>query len=314
MAPRREWFETDYYATLGVSSTATDKEITKAYRRLARTHHPDGGGDEERFKKIAAAYDVLGAADKRAEYDEVRSLGASASDAGFDGGFASGPGEYSVRVEDIPDLDDLNSIFGNLFAQAGRVGFDDFPRPPRIRGVDLESRLHLGFRDAVKGFTTTVRLAGNFAMKSAARRIKVRIPAGVADGQRIRLAGKGGPGRNGGINGDLYVIVEVAPDHTFGRKGRHLTLTVPVTYPEAVLGTELKVTTFDDSIVTLRVPAGTKSGATFRVKGRGVKSRRSTGDLLVTTEIVVPAKLSRREREAVENLASVTDYEQDEPD
>jgi len=304
MAVQREWFEKDYYAALGVSSTASAKEITKAYRKLAREHHPDAsGGSEDRFKEISAAYDVIGDEDKRKEYDRGRRMGPASA-----GGFASGPGGYNVQFDDFDDLD-LSGLFGNLFGR-GRRGGGGGPVP--MRGVDQEARIHLGFREAIDGVTTTVHLGGG--PDGDSRRVKVRVPRGVDDGQRIRLAGKGGAGRNGGPHGDLYVIVEVAADDMFGRKGRNLTLSIPVTFPEAALGAEIKVPTIDDSTVTLKVPAGTKSGTTFRVKGRGVETNKGIGDLLVTVEITVPKKLSAAEREAIEALAAVTDWSpRDEP-
>ena len=292
MAVQREWFEKDYYAVLGVSSTASPKEITKAYRKLARSHHPDAkGGNEERFKEVSAAYDVLGDDAKREEYDEARRIGPSAA-----GGFASGADGFNVHFD---DFDDLSGMFGNLFGRGQRG-------PVPMRGVDQETRIHLGFRDAIDGVTTNVLLGG--AVDGERRQVKVRIPAGVDNGQRIRLSGKGGAGRNGGPNGDLYVVVEVAPDSKFGRNGKHLTLVIPVTFPEAALGSEIKIPTYDHSTVTLKIPPGTKSGTTFRVKGRGVATMKSTGDLLVTLEIAVPAELSPKERAAIEALSEVTDW------
>ena len=292
MAAQREWFEKDYYGVLGVSSTASPKEITKAYRKLARSHHPDAkGGNEERFKEVPAAYHVLGDDAKREEYDEARRIGPSAA-----GGFASGADGFNVHFD---DFDDLSGMFGNLFGRGQRG-------PVSMRGVDQETRIHLGFRDAIDGATTNVLLGG--AADGDRRQVKVRIPPGVDNGQRIRLAGKGGAGRNGGPNGDLYVVVEVAPDSMFGRKGKHLTLVIPVTFPEAALGSEIKIPTYDHSTVTLKIPPGTKSGTTFRVKGRGVVTTKSTGDLLVTLEIAVPAELSPKERAAIEALSEVTDW------
>ena len=292
MAAQREWFEKDYYGVLGVSSTASAKEITKAYRKLARSHHPDAkGGNEERFKEVSAAYDVLGDDAKREEYDEARRIGPSAA-----GGFASGADGFNVHFD---DFDDLSGMFGNLFGRGQRG-------PVSMRGVDQETRIHLGFRDAIDGATTNVLLGGT--AEGERRQVKVRIPPGVDNGQRIRLAGKGGAGRNGGPNGDLYVVVEVAPDSMFGRKGKHLTLVIPVTFPEAALGSEIKIPTYDHSTVTLKIPPGTKSGTTFRVKGRGVVTTKSTGDLLVTLEIAVPAELSPKERAAIEALSEVTDW------
>ena len=378
MAPQREWFEKDYYKTLGVPESATAKEITKAYRKLARELHPDANPDnpsaEERFKEVSAAYDVIGDEAKRKEYDEVRKMGPLGA-MGFGGGGPGGPGGpgaggYTFTADDLGNLGDL---FGGLFNRGGGArrgpgpGFQSRGTGPQ-RGADLETELHLSFRDAVAGITTTVNLVGDAAcsvchgsgaapgstpvvcptcagrgvvdenqglfsfsspcpecagrgtlvtdpcancrgtgVERRAREVKVRIPAGVADGQRIKLKGRGGPGRNGGPPGDLYVQVHVSTDALFGRDGRNLTLTVPVTFPEAALGTKLRVPTLEGEPVTLKIPAGTASGRTFRVKGRGVHSGKGTGDLLVTVEVAVPAKLSREQRDAVEALAAATD-------
>ena len=302
MDPRREWFETDYYAVLGVSSEASDKEITKAYRKLARKHHPDSSaGDEERFKQISAAYDVIGDSEKRAAYDEARRLGP----AGFGpqmGGFASGPGGFSIRIE---DLGDLGGLFGNLFGNGRGRPFGG--EPMAMSGQDLQTRINISFRDAVDGAVTEVAVPD--PSTGGMRKVKVRIPAGVDDGGRIRLAGKGSPGTGGGPNGDLFVITDVASDPDFGRDGRNLTVRVPVTFPEAVFGADVRVLDYEGNSITLRIPAGTPSGKTFRVRGRGVKTRRGTGDLLVTVEIAVPTRLSAAEREAIEALRDVTDFD-----
>jgi molecular chaperone DnaJ len=361
VAPQREWFEKDYYKTLGVSSTATAKEITSAYRKLAKKHHPDTNpGHEETFKEISAAYDVLGDAGRRKEYDEVRTMGPAAG-SGFPGGFG-GPGAGgSYRVEDMGDLGDL---FGGLFGR-GRRGGGGNSGPQR--GADVEAELHLSFEDAVAGVTTSVNLTtdvrchtcagsgsapgtkpatcprcggsgtlqddqGLFSLSQICpqcggrgtvvttpcptchgsgvehrnRSVKVRIPAGVEDGQRIRVKGRGAAGRGSAPSGDLYVVVRVDRHDVFGRRGRNLTLTVPVSYPEATLGTSLTVPTLTDP-VTLKVPAGTPSGRTFRVKGRGVPAGKkgATGDLLVTVEVAVPGTLTDEQRAAVEALAAV---------
>ena len=360
MAPQREWFEKDYYKTLGVPSTATAKEITSAYRKLAKKHHPDTNpGSDEVFKEISAAYDVLGDADKRKEYDEVRTMGPSAG--GFPGGSAGGfPGGF--RVEDSGDFGDL---FGGLFGRGRRGAQQAGPQ----RGSDVETELHLTFEDAVRGVTTSVNVTtdarchtcsgsgsapgthpdtcprcggtgslqdnqglfslsqicpqcsgrgtivthpcptcGGSGVEHRNRSVKVRLPAGVEDGQRIRVKGRGAAGKGGGPSGDLYVIVRVGRHNLFGRKGRNLTLSVPVSFTEATLGTTLTVPTLDEP-VTLRVPAGTPSGRTFRVKGRGVTGgkKSATGDLLVSVEVAVPAELSDEQRAAVEELANVID-------
>ena len=359
MAPQREWFEKDYYATLGVSREASAKEVTKAYRKLARRLHPDANpGDaaaESRFKEVSAAYGVIGDDDKRSEYDEVRAMGPM-------GGFG-GPGGRGGFGEPggMGGGYDLGDLFGGLFGQGGGMGGRG--GQAARRGTDLETRLTLSFEEAVHGITTTINLVSDAPCSTCSgsgarpgtnprtcdacggqgvqaenqgpfsfsrpcgqcggrgrmvddpcdscrgagierrpRGIKVRIPAGVEDDQRIRLKGRGEPGR-GGPAGDLYVVVAVAPHEFFERRGADLTLTVPITYPEAVLGAEVSVPTLDDGPVTLKVPAGTRSGRTFRVKGRGVRTRRRNGDLLVTVEVHVPEATTDGERSAVEALA-----------
>jgi len=349
----REWFDTDYYKVLGVASSATEKEITRAYRKLAKQYHPDTNpGSEERFKEISVAYDVLGDSAKRTEYDEVRRLGPAA--AGFGGG-PGGPGPgFSYQNGDLSNFGD---IFGDLLG-GGR-------RTRAHRGADIEASLHLSFRDAVMGITTTVSVPssekcricrgrgaaaggfitcetcagrgnisddqGPFAMSSmcptchgrgikitqactnchgsgrepSSRRVNVRVPAGVNDGQRIRLKGKGSPGANGGPAGDLNVDVHVQSDPRFGRRDEHITTTVHIPVTAAMLGTEVSVPTLDEP-VTLKIAAGTQPGTTLRVRGRGVPAsgRRGQGDLLVTVAIDLPKKLNKDQRAMIEKLAA----------
>lgn len=302
MNVQREWFETDYYAALGVSPDASASAITKTYRKLARKYHPDAvGGNEERFKEISAAYDVIGDVSKRADYDEARRVGPGGYSAG-PGGFASGPGGFSIRVE---DLGDLGGIFGSLFGDGRGRSARGGAMP--MRGQDLETRVGISFRNAVDGVVTEVSVPDGTTGRL--RQVKVRIPAGVENGTRIRLAHKGAPGSGGGPDGDLFVVVDVAGDADFGRDGRNLTVSVPITYPEAVLGADVRIIAYDDNSVTLRIPPATPSGKTFRVRGRGVQTRRGTGDLLVTVEIAVPAKLSASQRAAVAALGEVADFD-----
>ena len=374
MTAQREWFEKDYYKTLGVSADSSQKEITKAYRKLAREFHPDTNKDpdaEERFKEVSAAYDVVGDAEKRKEYDEVRRLGPMAGGFGGGGGGGfGGPGGATFTTDDLGDMGNLGDLLGGLFGRGGRRGGG--PTGSRgagpQRGADLEAELHLSFEDAVRGVTTAVNLTsdapchtchgsgakpgstpvtcprcggrgvlddnqGLFSFSQAcpdcagrgtvitdpcptcrgsgverrARDVKIRIPAGVNDHQRIRLKGRGGPGRNGGPAGDLYVIVAVRSHDFFARSGRDLTLTVPVTFAEVALGADVSVPTLDGEPVKIRMPAGTRNGRTFRVKGRGVATKKGTGDLLATVEVAVPSKLSAAERKAVEALAASSD-------
>jgi molecular chaperone DnaJ len=292
MAIRSEWLEKDYYGRLGVSEDASREEITRAYRQLARQYHPDAHPDdpqaEEQFKEISAAYDVIGDETRRKEYDEARRLadGGGSEFGGFGPSFGSwAPGGFTTfRVEG--DVEGLEDLLGGLFTGA---------RLPR-RGRDLRSGLRLSFDEAVTGTTTEVRVGR--------RRIKVRVPAGVDDGQLIRLRGKGDPGSEGGEPGDLLVTVSVGGHRLFGRQGKDITLTVPVTFPEVALGADITIPTFAGEPMTLRIPAGTQTGSTFRVPGHGVPAR--GGDLLVTVEVSVPRRLTKSERQAVEALASAT--------
>lgn len=316
MAVRAEWLEKDYYDVLGVPETASDKELNRAYRRLARRLHPDANpGDpaaEERFKAVTAAYDVLGDPERRREYDEARRLRASgfADGPGFGdgpGGFGDGPGGFTFRFEEGDDGGfgvggfDLGDLLGDVFG-GGAAGGGPRARRPR-RGRDLVAELPLGFEEAVRGTTRSVTLAG--VDGQAARTVRARVPAGVDDGQTVRLPGRGEPGGDGGPAGDLLLRVRVEPHRRFGRQGRDLTVTVPVTFPEAALGAVVTVPTLDDP-VTLRVPPGTPSGRTFRVRGRGVPAAGGApaGDLLVTVEVAVPPTLTPDQRRAVEALAA----------
>ncbi|MBS1846646.1 MAG: molecular chaperone DnaJ [Actinobacteria bacterium] len=365
MAAEREWFEKDYYKILGVAETATPKEITKAYRKLARENHPDANpgdaGAEERFKEISAAYDVVGDAEKRGEYDEVRRLGPMAG--GFaGGGFPGAPG--GIRFDG--DIGDLGDLFGGLFTRGTRARGASSSR--RRRGNDLEAELYLSFADAIHGLTTTINITsdatcstcggsgakpgtqpkvctrcqgrgvlddnqgpfslsqpcplcsgrgviiddpcatcGGRGVERRPREVKVRVPAGVADGAHLRLKGRGEPGANGGKAGDLHLVVRVAADPLFALKGRNLTMKVPVTFAEAALGADIRVPTMDGAPVTVRLPAGTPNLRTLRVKGRGVHTGAGDGDLLVTIEVAVPTKLSAEQRRALEAFDEATE-------
>jgi len=304
MEVKREWFEKDYYSVLGVPNTASEKEVQKAYRDLARELHPDKNpghpAAEDRFKEVSAAYDVIGDAETRQQYDEAQRMGpASMGGPGGDDFSRGGPGGVTF---DVGDLGDLSDLFGGAFGAGGGRFTGGRPSGPR-RGRDQEAQLGLGFNEAVGGVTTTLTLS---EPDGTSRSLKVRIPAGVDDGQRIRLREKGGPGFNGGPRGDLYVIVRVSDHDLFGRDGANLMLEVPVTFAEAALGADLKVPTFDGDRVTLRLPAGTQSGRTFRVKGRGITTSKGSGDLLVTVEVAVPTKLTDKQHQALEAFAEAS--------
>jgi molecular chaperone DnaJ len=364
---RREWFEKDYYAVLGVPKNATQPEIKKAYRKLAQQHHPDANaGDpkaEERFKEVSAAYDVIGDEDKRKAYDRAREMGAAGLGGGFpNGGAGGGFGGYPGGVRfDATDVN-LEDLLGGMFGGSSRR------RARPSRGADLETEVTLSFDDSMAGVTLPVTLTGPapcttchgsgaapgtrpivcprcggagqiavnqglFSMAQTCpqcrgagrlietpcptcggtgatrrkRTIQVKVPAGVKDGARIKLAGKGESGASGGQPGDLFVRVHVRTHELFGRKGNDLTIEVPVTFPEAALGAHVQVPT-PHGPVTLKVPAGTPSGKTFRVRGKGAPKRGSGhGDLLATVVVDVPRKLSKEQKKLVEQLGEATE-------
>ncbi len=332
MTATTEWLNKDYYQLLGVPQTASDKEITKAYRKLARQLHPDKNADSdaaERFKEIAVAYDVLHDETKRREYDELRRLASQPRRPTAGAGGWDAPGGYTIRVDQTGDPGgfgdvDMDDLFGSMFGRQRRSA------PRQRRGEDLAADLSLSFDEAVRGTTTQITLddevlcsrcdgagaepgtrhaactrCGGQGTERTSRTVNARIPAGVDDGQTIRLNGKGRPGRNGGAAGDLLVRLHVSGHRLFGRSGRNLTLTVPVTYPEAALGADITVPTLDEP-VTVRIPPGTPTGKTFRVRGRGITTGKGTGDLLVTVEVDVPRRLTAEQLAAVEALADAT--------
>ncbi len=285
---RPEWLETDYYAVLGVPKDASDKDIKKAYRKLAQQYHPDKNpGDtaaEDRFKAASEAYAVVGDAEQRKEYDHARQMGQ------FVG--TPGGGQRYVRVEDLFGEGGSFELFGggmgDLFGRARNA--------PR-QGRDLSAELGLTFHEAISGVTRDLSINGS--------KVKVKIPQGVEDGSRIRVRGKGEPGPNGGPPGDLFVTVRAGTHPLFDRKGANLLLTVPITFTEAALGATISVPTLGGDPVKLKIPPGTPHGKTFRVRGRGVETPKRTGDLLVTVEIVVPTDMSDEQRAKLEELAAL---------
>ncbi len=307
MDGQREWMEKDYYKVLGVSATASTKEITKAYRNLARKYHPDANpGDtkaEEKFKEISGAYDVVGDEGSRKKYDEFRRLGG-----GFGGGFpGGGQGGFPGGARDAGDLGDLSDLLGGLFGGArgggsSRGGFGGFGPMP---GTDLKTRLTLSFDEAVHGVTKSVRI--NSEALERPMEVNVRIPPGVSDGQRIRVGGKGARSREGGEPGDLLVTITIQPHDRFERDGLDLLVAVPITFAEATLGAKVKLPTLNGTSVTVKIPAGTQSGRVFRVRGRGVQGTSGTGDLLATVNVHVPENPGAEERALIEELAKVSE-------
>lgn len=367
---QREWIEKDFYKELGVSSSATQDEIKKAYRKLARDLHPDANpGDskaEERFKTVSEAHAVLSDPAKRKEYDDTRKLFAAGGygRGGFNPGAAGGFSQ-DFNIGDIfgnANAGDggLGDLLGGLFNRGGGGRTASRPR----RGADVETETTLGFREAAQGVTVPLRMTspspcttchgsgakpgtsprvcphcngtgvvsrnqGAFGfsepcddcrgtgsiiddpcadcrgtgIQNRTRTITVRIPPGVSDGQRIRLAGQGEAGLRGAPSGDLYVTVHVSQDKVFGRNGDDLTLVLPVGYSELVLGTTVSVPTLEGR-VGVKVPPGTADGRILRVRGRGVPKRGGgAGDLLVTVKVAVPQKLDDDAVRALERYA-----------
>lgn len=304
----QDWLDKDFYAILGVSKTADDAEIKKAYRKLAREHHPDtNSGDEKaeaKFKEIGEAYSVLSDKEQRSQYDAIRSMGTGGRFTGgqgggfediFGGGFGGGRGGGG-GFEDI-----LGQMFGGGgggfggFPGGSRQGFGTGFRPnPAQAGADLSASTTLSFRDAVNGAEISLNVEG--------RTIKARIPAGIKDGQKIRLAGKGRPGSGGGPAGNLVLTVSVTPHPVFTMDGLNLRVNLPVTFDEAVLGAQVEVPTFSGETVKVKVASGTPSGKVLRIKGRGVKTPKATGDLLVTVNVVVPQNLNKAAKKAIEEF------------
>lgn len=306
MAPQREWFEKDYYAVLGVPEDADAKAISRAYKKLAKRYHPDANpGDtqaEERFKEVSAAYEVLSHPDQRREYDQVRQMvkqGVAGPGAGRPGFSGFGPGFEGIHFEFADTDADFADLFGSLFGSRARGRGARMGR----HGRDVETEITISFDEAINGVTKTVRYT--IDPRAGAQEVKVRIPPGIENGKRLRVAGKGEPGTGGAPAGDLFVTVHVLPHPVFGRDGKNLTLRLPVSFPEAALGAEVKVPTLDGE-VTMRIPAGTPSGKTLRVRGRGIANGSGhKGDLLVTLDVQVPKSLDAKQRAAVESLAAV---------
>lgn len=379
-----DWLDKDYYADLGVAKDASQAEIKKAYKKLARENHPDANPDQpakhDKFKKVAAAYDVVGDAAKRKKYDEMRALtgGRGGGFGGFGGrGRGGGAGAGGFDISDLfgdrgASSGGVGDMFGDLFGGGGGGGGFSRGRTQArpAKGNDLETSATISFMDAINGTTVSLRLTseaacpdchgtggkpgtqphicpecegagfvvnnvgGGFSINEtcplcggrqlvydepcptcggsghapSSRTIQARIPAGVKDGQRIRLRGKGGQGTNGGPNGDLYVVVHVGSHPVFGRKGDNLTLDVPISFDEAALGAQVRIPTLAGTPVTLKIPAGTPSGRTFRVRGKGSTRKDGTkGDLLATVEVTVPKSLDDAAKQAVEAYRDATD-------
>lgn len=309
----QDWVDKDFYKILGIAKDASDADIKKAYRKLARQFHPDrNSGDaaaEKKFKDISEAYSVLSDPDERQQYDAIRAMGGGArfaphgagstANGGFEdlfgGLFTGGGGRHSGGFSTAGGIPpEFADLFGGGFGGAG--GPAGYQRAPQ-KGADRSATTTISFAGSIRGTTIGLREPDGDV-------IDVRVPAGIKDGQKVRVRGKGQYGPAG--NGDLMVTVNVKGHDFYTRDGDNLRIHVPVTFPEAALGADIEVPTIDGDKVKVRVPAGTPSGRTLRVKGRGVKHAKATGDLLVTIDVAVPRHLSKEAEEAVKAFAAAT--------
>lgn len=307
----------DYYQTLGVPRTATADQIKKAFRKLARTHHPDAGGDEAKFKEINEAYEVLSDEKKRELYDQYGTANENEIPRGWGGGsvnmddiFGGGAG-YTTSYSGGSWADILESIRHGEGAFGSDWDFGNFGRQSRsMRGQDMTVNLDVTFDEAFNGVKklVTVRIPG----KAEADTLTVKVPAGAIDGGRLRFKGKGGLGENGGEAGDLLIITKIAPDPLYSRSKADVLMTVPVTVAEAALGTSIVVPTPDGKKVRVKVPAGTQDGTVLTVKGKGapdIKNKGSFGNLKITIEVKVPTSMNEQQKQAMEDFLAATEEE-----
>ncbi|MBR1875323.1 DnaJ domain-containing protein [Candidatus Saccharibacteria bacterium] len=296
----------DYYEILGVSKNASDDDIKKAYRKLALKYHPDRNpGNKEaeaKFKEATEAHEVLSDKQKRARYDQFGHAGVNGGASGgfgggnpFGGGFSGNPfgqGSYSQSFSFNGVDIDLEDILGSMFGGGG------FGGRRRNRGADLQTSVTIEFKESIFGVTKMVSVEG--------KNIKLKIPAGIEDGMRIRLAGRGGVApEKGGENGDLYVVVHVKSHKTLVREGRIILSEEHISMVDAALGCEVEVETID-GLVTMKVPAGTQSGTPFKLSGHGVPIRADgdRGPHIVSIIVDTPTKLTKKQRELLEEFRS----------
>lgn len=328
----QEWFSKDFYKVLGVDKKADKKAITKAYRKLARQWHPDQNpGDtaaETKFKEIGEAYAVLSNDEERKRYDAIRAMAGGgarfSAGSGGAGGFEDlfgafggaggsfGGGGHNVRFQasGMPGggagfEDILSGLFGGAAGGGSRFGGESYGSPFSARasrgaptpekGGTVRAKLSISLRQALTGATLTIKVGGS--------PIKVRIPAGIKDGQKVRVKGHGKPGLHGGPTGDLEVAVTVKPHPVYSREGNDLVVTLPVTVSEAILGTVIDVPMIDGGTAAVKVPAGSSSGAEIRVRGKGVSTSKVSGDLIARVAIQVPEKPNRELKRLAKEMA-----------
>ena len=287
----KQIYEKDLYAVLEVKKSDDNAAIKKQYRKLARELHPDKTkGDkklEERFKEVSEAYEILSDEKKRGEYDEMRDAFKSGRMPG--GGMPGGANfQGNFNPNDFQNLfGGGGDIFSNLFGGGGRI---------KTRGADIGAEATISFRDSIYGTEISVRINGKV--------VHVRVPAGIKDGNKIKVKGKGHSGPGGA--GDLYVTINVVKHPVFSRDELNLKMVLPVTFSEATLGADVKVPTLDGDEVTVRIAPGTANGRVLRVKGRGIETTKGRGDLLITIDVQVPQRVDGAAKKALEDFAKAT--------
>ncbi len=291
----QDWFDKDFYKILGVSKDVSEAELKKVYRKLARQFHPDSNpGDtaaEAKFKEVSEAYSVLSDPAQRKEYDAVRAMGGGARFTG------AGPNTGGGGFEDV-----FSNLFGGAGARGGFGGAGGFPGGfggfgGPTPGADLTASVTIDFIDGVRGATKKLSFHGG-------EDVSFKVPAGVTDGSKIKLRGRGQPSMNGGPNGDMIVTVTVKPHPIFVRDGLNIRVNVPITFAEAVLGGTIQVPTLGGEPVKLKVAPGTPNGRVLRVKGKGVVTEKQTGDLLASVEVAVPSHVSAQAEELLKQFAA----------
>lgn len=306
-----------YYDILGVKKSASADEIKKAFRKLARKHHPDAGGDEETFKQINEAYEVLSDPEKKAEYDQFGTVGGFGGQqaGGWPGGAWSGGGPfggtrtYTYRSDGTGSAGgfDWGDIFSNMRSGDGAFGSNwDFNVNRASKGRDLQARVELTFEEAFAG--TTKKVSIRIPSTGETQSITVKVPAGAVDGGKLRYHEKGEYGANGGKRGDLLIVTSIKPHPVYTRDGADVLMDLPVSIDEAALGASVVVPAPDGSLVKVRVPAGTQDGRTLRVKGKGAPKVKAggTGDLKIKVVVKVPQNMNARQKQALEEFKAAS--------
>ena len=304
--------EKNYYDVLGVKEDASTDEIKKAFKKLARKHHPDAGGEEAKFKDISEAYEVLSDKEKREEYDTFLRYGAFGGAAGGGGPFhwggdpsSTNAGRWRNVVTNFEDLGGIGDLFNRMRHGEGAFGTEwEFPQQPQ-KGRDVQVTMNVSFEEAFRGATKAVTVRIN----DKSQKIDVKVPAGAVEGGKLRYKGKGAEGQGKGPRGDLVIVTSINPHELYSRKGADVHLELPVSVAEAALGAQIVIPAPDGSLVKLRVPAGSQNGSTLVIRGKGAPrvNGKGFGDLKVDLRLALPTQLSAEQRAALEAFAAGSD-------